>query len=69
MESGSLKCNKCNGEMVFGFIADYSDKSHFVSQWVEGEPFKKRFLGIEALNVETTGRKIHTIRTARCEKC
>jgi hypothetical protein len=34
-----LKCSKCQGEMVQGFIPDYAPGfSKYVTSWVEGSP-------------------------------
>ena len=39
-----LKCPKCQGEMVQGFIPDYSaGYSKYVSSWVEGQPKRSYF--------------------------
>ena len=38
-----LKCLKCQGEMVQGFIPDYDSRAKFVSSWVEGMPKKLWF--------------------------
>ena len=40
--SDKLKCQKCNGEMVQGFVPDYSHAAALVGRWLEGQP-KKSF--------------------------
>jgi hypothetical protein len=38
METQDLKCPQCQGELVQGFIPDYSREAKYVSSWVEGQP-------------------------------
>jgi hypothetical protein len=41
MIAATLRCPKCNGEMVQGFIVDHHDGGkRLVSTWVEGAPEK-----------------------------
>ena len=49
-----LKCPKCQGEMVQGFIPDYSDgASKSVSAWAEGQAKKSFWSGLK--NVPPAG--------------
>jgi len=36
--NSALKCVKCQGEMVQGFIPDYVEGAKYISSWVEGQP-------------------------------
>ena len=38
MSAEAIRCPKCNGEMVQGFIFESQGPSHMVSTWVEGAP-------------------------------
>jgi hypothetical protein len=38
-----LKCPKCHGMMVQGFIPDYNEGAKYVTSWVEGQPKSSLF--------------------------
>ena len=44
--SNAIKCPKCSGEMVQGFILDSTYGRSIVSSWVEGPP-KSSFWGLK----------------------
>ena len=60
----NLKCPKCNGEMVQGFVPDYSHGATIVSAWQEGQP-KKSFWR----RTQATFSKGIPIGAFRCHKC
>ncbi|MEP6787432.1 MAG: hypothetical protein ABJB40_03310 [Acidobacteriota bacterium] len=64
-----LKCSKCGGAMVKGFIADKSEHSYHVGKWVEGEPEHPSLLGITGDNVNVYKRPSFDVRSLRCEQC
>ena len=61
-----LKCPKCQGEMVQGFIPDYAygESQQLVSSWIEGHPKKSWFTGTK---VSWEGRI--PIGAFRCKGC
>ncbi|KXK03429.1 MAG: hypothetical protein UZ17_ACD001001238 [Acidobacteria bacterium OLB17] len=69
MADDVYKCVKCAGEMVRGFIADYSERSYFLAKWAEGEPVNPTFLGITGTNVEMLDRPTKDVRALRCSRC
>lgn len=69
MAQEEYKCIKCGYSTSRGFVADYSDGANFIAKWVEGEPQKVKFLGIEGTNIEVGGRRQYNIRSLRCERC
>jgi hypothetical protein len=44
MTNKKLQCPKCKGEMVQGFVADYSGPAALVASWHAGQP-KKKLIG------------------------
>ena len=66
MNTEAIRCPKCNGEMVQGFISDYKDwASCRVSNWVEGAPGKSRWFG----TVLAPAEKCIPVGTFRCSVC
>jgi len=64
MSNETLQCPKCKGEMVQGFVPDYSYGAVLVGGWHEGQP-KKSFWA-------TTKAPMHDgmpIGAFRCQKC
>jgi hypothetical protein len=59
-----LKCPKCQGEMVQGFIPEYTDGGSTVSAWAEGQPKKSWWVGTK---VPSEGRI--PIGAFRCKGC
>jgi len=55
--------------MVRGYAADTSDNSFMNLNWIDGEPEHKSFLGIKAINLDTTGKVKRIVRGIRCEAC
>ncbi len=36
--SSAIPCPKCQGQMIQGFIPDYTEGAKYVASWVEGHP-------------------------------
>ena len=65
MNTEAIRCPKCNGEMVQGFIADFkADDRRRVSNWVEGAPIKSFWYGTKA-----SADKYIPVGTFRCSTC
>ena len=64
MSNEKLVCPKCRGELVQGFVPDYSQASIFVSSWHEGQP-KKSFWTV----AKTPLAKGIPIGALRCRQC
>ena len=64
MNPETSRCPKCQGEMVQGFVIDYTYGARLVSQWAEGSP-RKSFLGVTR---KPEGKPI-PIGTFRCNSC
>jgi hypothetical protein len=62
----SMRCAKCNGEMVLGFI--FECENHKLDTWVEGPP-KKSWWGGFWGGVTAPKEKRISIGTFRCSKC
>jgi hypothetical protein len=56
-------CPKCQGEMVQGFVPDYTHARILISGWVEGPPAKSFWYG-----TKVPGQPI-PIATFRCAGC
>ena len=41
MKANEMQCPKCKGEMVQGFVPDYSMGATLVASWHAGQPRKK----------------------------
>ena len=61
----SNECVRCGGAMEQGFLMD---RRHHriaeVAKWVEGEPEKSFWLG-----VQTKGREVFPVTSRRCTRC
>ena len=67
MSTESIRCPKCNGVMVQGFIADFQgSKFCRVSNWVEGAPGKPTWFGT---CVPAPAEKCIPVGTFRCSVC
>lgn len=65
MNTKAIRCPKCNGEMVLGYIADWkADDRRRVSTWVEGAPIKSFWYG-----TKVSSDKLFTVGTFRCSVC
>ena len=66
MNTEAIRCPKCNGVMVQGFIIDfYGSKFSRVSNWVEGAPGKSSWFG----SVPAPAEKRIPVGTFRCSVC
>ena len=66
MSTEAIRCPKCNGVMVQGFIIDWTGaKFSRVSDWVEGAPGKSRWFG----TVLAPAEKCIPVGTFRCSAC
>ena len=61
-----LKCLKCQGEMVQGFIPDQAHATKLVPYWVEGQPKRSFFTG-DIKNIPVEGGI--PIAAFRCHSC
>jgi hypothetical protein len=60
-----IDCPRCSrGELILGFIADYSHASIRVSTWVEGHPERAFLTGTKA-----PPEKSIPVGTFRCSNC
>ena len=65
MANELMKCPKCTGPMIQGFVPDYSHGAVFVEGWLEGGP-KKSFWRRTQAPLSAGGIAIGAFR---CEKC
>jgi hypothetical protein len=65
MTNEKKKCPKCQGEMVQGFVPDYSHSAVIVWRWHRGQP-KKSFWTRTKVPPLNEGSPIGAFR---CEKC
>jgi hypothetical protein len=59
----TIRCPKCTADMVQGFIVDWTQGGHLVSNWVEGAP-EKSWRGTSA-----PADKCTPVGTFRCSQC
>ena len=65
MNTEAIRCPKCNGGMVQGFIFDRADGGHRrVINWVEGAPTKSFWYG-----TKVPADKHIPVGTFRCSTC
>lgn len=64
MTDNTMQCPNCNGEMVQGFVADYSMAAALVASWHAGPPRKKLVGHTKAPRDEGV-----PIGAYRCQKC
>ena len=60
----SKDCPKCAGAMLQGFVADQTHGTSAVPNWVEGEPRKSPWRGLQL-----SGKPRSEISTWRCRRC
>ena len=66
MNTKEIRCPKCTGEMVQGFIFDRAEgNNRRVSNWVEGAPGKSSWFG----SVPAPAEKRIPVGTFRCSVC
>ena len=67
MSTEAIRCSKCNGVMVQGFIIDFKGtKFSVVSNWVEGASGKATWFGT---CVPAPAEKCIPVGTFRCSVC
>ena len=64
MGNNKMPCPKCKGEMVQGFVADYSMAAALVASWHAGQPKKKLVGHTKAPLAEGV-----PIGAYRCQEC
>jgi hypothetical protein len=64
MSAEPIRCPKCNGEMVQGFILEYKGPNRLVSTWIEGAPEKSFWQG-----TKVPAEKCVPVGTFRCSAC
>jgi len=64
MRNKGMLCPKCNGDMVQGFVADYSMAAALVASWHAGHPEKKLVGHTKAPRAEGV-----PIGAYRCQTC
>ena len=64
MSDEKLQCPKCKGDMIQGFVGDYSEGSLLVPGWHAGQP-KKSFWGRTKARL-SEGLPVGAFR---CQKC
>jgi predicted Zn-ribbon and HTH transcriptional regulator len=64
MNPATLRCPKCQSEMVQGFVLGVTHGGKLVSQWSEGPP-QKSFWSV----VKSSKEKPIPIGTFRCNSC
>jgi hypothetical protein len=64
MPNNKMLCPKCKGEVVQGFVADYSMAAALVTSWHAGQPKKKLVGHTKAPRAEGV-----PIGAFRCQEC
>ena len=64
MSDDPAKCPKCKGEMVQGFIIDWTQAGRMVSSWAEGAPVKSFWSGTKIADGKTI-----PVGTYCCSNC
>ena len=64
MTNNKMQCPKCKGEMVQGFVPDYTQSSYFVVAWHAGQPKKSFWTRTKAPPAQGV-----PIGAFRCQKC
>ena len=67
MNNEKMQCPKCKGEMVQGFVPDYTLGGALVIGWVAGHPKKSLWIKTKAPVGKLIGGL--PIGAFRCEKC
>ena len=63
MSQSAISCSKCQGEMVQGFVMDFTPVGGRVRQWNSGHPKKAGLAGIKDAVSQIP------IGTFRCQSC
>ena len=64
MSTKAIRCPKCNGDMVQGFVFEIDGALRKVDTWVEGAPQKSWFW-----SAEVPKEKCVPVGTFRCSAC
>jgi hypothetical protein len=64
MSNEQMKCPKCNGNMLQGFMIDYAHSALYVGAWYEGQPEKSFW--IKTRRPKTQGIPIGAFRCQQC---
>ena len=64
MTDDKLQCSKCNGEMVQGFVPDYTRGGILVADWHAGQPKKSFWTSTKNPSAEGV-----PLGAFRCQKC
>ena len=64
MSKPPTTCPKCQGEMIQGFVADFTHAGVVVATWVQGPPEKAFWTG-----TKIEPRKKLPVATFRCASC
>ncbi len=64
MTNERMQCPKCNGQMVQGFVPDYSQSAALVAAWHLGQPQKSFWTKTKVSHSE--GLPIGAFRCQRC---
>ena len=64
MSNETLQCPKCQGQMIQGFVPDYTEGATLVGGWHKGQPNKSFWTGTKA-----PLRDGMPIGAFRCQKC
>ena len=59
----SMHCPKCQGNMMEGFVPDYTHGGVLQTRWVQGTPKRTFWFGIRILD------PVFAVTTYRCETC
>ena len=59
-----MKCPKCEGQMIQGFVPEYAKECAVVSEWHEGAPRKSFWAGTKIKPGEGV-----PIGAFRCQRC
>lgn len=67
-----MKCPKCDGEMVSGYVYGRSNVVAIVNYWVERESMKKSWIGsmfTESPDESSKAADAIPVATFRCQSC
>ena len=64
MNEELIRCQKCGGEMLKGFVADYAEKNVRYARWYEGEP-RSAILW----EIDPTKNQMWKLEGHRCTRC
>jgi hypothetical protein len=69
MESAERQCPKCGGVMAQGTFVYKQEANYFPLFWMEGEPVRRTFLGIQGTNLDVSGKRISETSSFKCSDC